>query len=87
MRFRYFVIRQLLDVAGESYIKDIIDDATLNSLVPEDIQKAFASFVVPDVFDMFGQGCYKDAKQLLEKEIEQTDESLALLVQTFTEVI
>ena len=85
--FSYFLIRQMLQVAGESYVKDLIN-TPFNFLVPRNIQDALASFAVPDMFGMFDDNQYKSAKDKIDDIVGQSDteEGVTKAIQNYVEV-
>ena len=77
----------MLQVAGESYVKDLIN-TPLNFLVPRNIQDALASFAVPDMFGMFDDQLYKSAKDKIDDIVGQSDteEGIEKAIQSYLEV-
>ncbi|XP_067940321.1 E3 ubiquitin-protein ligase RNF213-like [Watersipora subatra] len=82
---RYFVIRQMLSLQGDSYVKDLINTKN-NFLVPRDVQEALFSFSVPDVFLLFGGEQYQSALQSIDSIIAAEDDHLEEAVQEFVEM-
>ena len=77
----------MLQVAGESYVKDLIN-SPLNFLVPRNIQDALASFAVPDMFGMFDDQQYKSAKDKIDDIVGQSDtkEGVTTAIHSYLEV-
>ena len=69
---RYYVVRQLLVLNGESFVKDLIN-SPLNFLVPENIQQSLAGYSVPDVYVAFQSQTYSDTLAAINSMISAVD--------------
>ncbi|XP_067937583.1 E3 ubiquitin-protein ligase rnf213-alpha-like [Watersipora subatra] len=61
----YMIARQLLNIAGKSYLKDLLNTPQ-NYLVPGDIKDSLESFTVPDALSLYGGDCYVKAKSAID---------------------
>jgi len=85
--FSYYVIRQLKETVGESYIKDLIN-TNLSFMIPRNVRDFFASFNVADIFNIFAGEEYQHAKDMVNNVIgcDESRESLNQALKKFEQV-